>query len=729
MSCTADPVDDPLDGKGCSHAQAAMHHLPSSPATLFNQLRDEVTDTDALHYNLDIEVDPATEWIGGSNTLIVESKVDGLTTFQFRLRDQFNISSVDVGGTPVAWNRLSTTTVEVTLDRPYDIGEVFELTVAYDGFPVSGGFGSIEFRTHDGEPIVYTLSEPWFAYTWWPAKDDNTDKATGDLSITVPNTMVVASNGLLIDVEDVAGDKKKYHWRTDYQTATYLFCFAATNYNTFDAVWDYNDVSMPMQFFIYPESDSTSNRDKWLKTLDILTAYSNAYGVYPFSDEKYGICQFNFGGGMEHQTMTGQGTFSESITAHEASHQWWGDMITCATWHDIWLNEGFATYSEAIWYERKPGSSGEPALHNAMANRRPSAVNDSVYVYDTSSVSRIFSGTFSYRKGAWVLHQLRHVVGDETFFDILAAYREAFLYSSATTADLQLVAETVWGWDLSWFFNEWIYEIGAPTYEYGWREITAGEKRYVELYVEQVQDASYPVFTMPIDIVTTDADGETVHVVWNDADAEHLLFEVDVPVTGLAFDPTPWILHEGAAEIGFTEGPAKIVAVHPAPGDDLPPWEVGTINIAFHKDVVVEAADFLLLDGEESEVEFSFAYDVAEYVVTLTPDHVLPADTYTLTAADSITDVAAGLSLDGEMAHPYPRDVLPSGDGLPGGNAVISFDVQLAGDLNGNGTVDQSDLGILLAAYDISAGGDIDGDGDTDQQDLGILLANYGASR
>ncbi|MHC4209849.1 MAG: M1 family metallopeptidase, partial [Planctomycetota bacterium] len=381
-------------------------------------------DTDVLHYDLDLEIVPAFTWLGGANTISVRSLIDGLTTFQVRLHDTFDITSAQVDGLAAPWQRLSATTIEVDLGRSYDAGEEFEVMVAYGGVPVSLGFGSINFTSQGGYPLVFTLSEPWFAYTWWPAKDDNNDKATGEFKITVPNPLSVASNGLLLSVDGVGGGRRRYNWLTGYQTATYLFSFSATFYHTFSGTYIYDGGSMPVDFFIFPDSDNPANRDAWLETVTMLPVFGDLFGLYPFLDEKYGIYQFGFGGGMEHQTMTGQGSFTETLTAHELAHQWWGDMITCGTWQDMWLNEGFATYSEDLWKEFEPGGGGTDALHAHMDIRRPSDVNGSVYVplEDADNFNRIFSGNFSYRKGAWVLHQLRHVVGDQDFFDILAAY-------------------------------------------------------------------------------------------------------------------------------------------------------------------------------------------------------------------------------------------------------------------------------------------------------------------
>ncbi|MHC4130301.1 MAG: M1 family aminopeptidase, partial [Planctomycetota bacterium] len=434
-----------------------------------------------------------------------------------------------------------------------------------------------------------------------------------------------------------------------------------------------------------------------------LPVFGDLFGIYPFLEEKYGIYEFGFGGGMEHQTMTGQGSFTETLTAHELAHQWWGNMVTCGTWQDIWLNEGFATYGEALWKEFEPGAGGTDALHTHMEIRRPSNVNGSVYVPagDADNFNRIFSSNFSYRKGAWVVHQLRHVVGDQNFFDILAAYayRAAFEYGSAITGDLRHVAEGVYGSDLAWFFDEWVYDIGAPAYESAWQAHEIGGTEYIELYIAQVQSPSYPIFTMPLDVVMTTTGGDATQVVWNDAEAEHFLFEVPGDVLSLELDPDDWTLHTSNTTTSFVQGPPKLATTWPEPGGVVGSAQVAMLAITFHKDVVADAADFSVVGDATGPASFAYAYDSASHTVTLTPDEALWLDDYTLTVQDGIVDVAAGLALDGELADPADPEALPSGDGLPGGDAILRFTVDNVGDLNGDEFVGIMDFLLLLEKW------------------------------
>jgi len=735
------------DGPECDKVAPACLRSPglsntqADPDELGRQLmREAYADTDVLHYNLDIEIFPATAEITGTNTMTIRSMVDGLSEFTFRLRDTFAITSATINGTtPVSVAQLSATTRRATLDRAYSAGEEFTLEIGYSGPVVSLGFGSIQFSSQGGYPLVYTLSEPWNAHTWWPCKDgdasdpgDNSDKATLELAVTAPEAMRTVSNGLLVGVDTLPGGRARYRWASNYPIATYLVAFSSTVYNTWTVDYDYGGGSMPVEFNIYPGSDGPVNRQAWERCVTMLETFAPVYGLYPFIAEKYGIYQFSFGGGMEHQTNTGQGTFTEWVTAHELAHQWWGDAVTCRTWHDIWLNEGFATYSEAIWAERKPGSSGLPALHAWMAARRPNSVNGSVYVYNTSDLWRIFSYDFSYCKGAWVLHQLRHVVGDETFFDILAEYRATFEGGAATTDDFAAVAAAVYGQDLSWFFDEWVYGSGAPAYAYGWQTATINGQDYLRLYVDQVQSPAYGLYTMPIDVRVDHAGGSDTFVVWNDADPEHFVLALPAAATGVVLDEFNWILRTALNEVSYVPGPPVVVQTDPLPGAvALPSLAPSAVAVTFSEDVSCTAEDFSIVEEQLGPVAFSLSYSADNYTATLDCGAALPRGLYTVTVHDSVVS-GNGISLDGELDDPADPDALPGGEGVAGGDAVFIFRVRCNGDLDGDGDVELGDLATLLSNYGMSGGagyadGDIDGDGDVDLADLSALLTNYGS--
>ncbi|MCC6322560.1 MAG: hypothetical protein IT438_14120 [Phycisphaerales bacterium] len=660
--------------------------------------------TDVLNNTLDIEVAPPDASLSGSNIMTIRSNVNNLTTFTFRLRWNFTVSACTVtdsvgsytvsptvpfsGSTPPSYGRT------FTLLRPINQNEVFTVRVDYSGTLVEGiGLGSVVFGPQNnvsGNPgAVCSLSEPYYAATWWPCKDgdvflpgDNSDKATLNMSITAPDNFKSVSNGVLQGVDVVPGGKLRYRWATTYPLSTYLVAFSTSEYNVFTDVYDYGEGTMPLEFYIYPISDTAGNRDLWLQVATMLQVFRPKFGLYPFVNEKYGIYQFEFSGGMEHQTFTGQGrsgAFLDWLSAHELAHQWFGDSLTCKTWSDIWLNEAFATYGEALWAELKPGSSGQPALRAWMNSRRPANPDGTVYVpaEDVDNPNRIFNAGITYNKGAWVLHQLRRILGDTTFFNAVQTYRMTYEGGAPTTADLIAVFNSVAGQDLSWYFNPWLFDVGAPTYEYGWMPVAINGQDYLRVMIRQVQPAPYPYFTMPIDVDVTVDGGTTTHVVRSFGSVSHFLFPIDPgTVSSVALDPRNWVLEYGKTLVAYQAGPPKIVETSPAPGQALPaPAAPSVLTVRFSDDVSAAAANFSVTrDG--NPVSFVFNYNSGLREASLDFGSALLPGAYSLIVSDALQSAAAvPLALDGEVAVSTQPASLPSGDGAPGGLAAISFTV------------------------------------------------------
>ncbi|MHC4697308.1 MAG: M1 family metallopeptidase, partial [Planctomycetota bacterium] len=531
-------------------------------------------DTDVLHYDLDIEVSELNPGgsecnLSGRNRMTIQSKSTALAEFTFRLRSQYTITSALVDDTtPVTVTTASLTTRVVTLDRTYGMDEIFTLTIEYNGITESDGpWNPISVTTQPGAgAMVFTISVPYFSYTWWPVKDgdayepgDNSDKATVEFSITAPDNLVVPSNGGLLSIEVMEGNTKRYNWASDYPIAPYLVCFAGAEYNTWTVYYDYATGSMPVEFYIYPAWDTTQNRQGWEKVVGMIEVFADIFGEYPFINDKYGIYNAPFAGGMEHQTIVAQGggdyAFDEYLTAHELSHMWWGDSITCETWNHVWLNEGFGSYAEALWAELKPGGGGLPALKNYMATMKYTGAG-SVYVTDdeVGNIVGIFDPNTSYSKGAWVLHMLRYVLGDDDFFAALAAYRAAYEFGAATTEDFQAICESFYaGGDLGWFFQEWVYGQRAPAYNWGWKSGEVAGQDYLYVRITQTHESSDPeVFTMPVNLFVTAGGSIETITVWNDARTQYFAVPVSGPVTNVVFDPFEWILRTEAISAPYT---------------------------------------------------------------------------------------------------------------------------------------------------------------------------------
>jgi aminopeptidase N len=682
--------------------------------------REAFSDTDLISVDLDIDIAPApSPFITGTNDMVVRSNVNGLTQFTFMLRRQYTITSVTVNGvsvTPPGLPANNSYARTVTLNRAYNAGEQFTIRIAYNGVPANVGLGSINFTTQAGVPVMASLSEPYYAGTWWPVKDgdvfqpgNNTDKSIGRISITAPDNLKSISNGLLESTDVPAAGKRRYRWRTNYPTATYLYAFGTTNYNQWTVPYNYplpggGTGTMPVQFSIYPQSDTAANRAAWERTVQMLATFRPLFGEYPFINEKYGIYQFPFGGGMEHQTYSGQGSFGESLSAHELAHQWWGNAITCKTWNDIWLNEGLASYSEVLWAEFQPGSSGAAARNSAINARRPSTTNDSVYVYDTTSVNRIFSGTFTYNKGGWAMHMLRGILGDAAFFQGLKDYRSSFEGSAATTNDFRDALETSSGVELNPYFDAFIYGIGAPVYTVGSTMVNISGQNYARISLRQTQPTNYGasgVFAMPVQLALATSSGTSVVTLQNTARTQHYLVPVPAAVTGITVDPNNWILNDGTSPEIYVNGPAKIVTVSPAPGASLLQSVGNTaFAITFSESVLANASGFTLV-GPSGPVATSFG--LMSSVATLTTTAPLTPGAYTLTIASSaVPTLAANINLDGEFTT-----TLPSGDGLPGGNAVFAFTVLGSPctdiDFNNNGVFPEDQ--DVVDFFDTLAGG------------------------
>jgi methionine-rich copper-binding protein CopC len=743
LSCVSHDPECTGCGKAAMLAQRLARGLPTTDEAL-EVPQEALGDTDLLHVDLDVEIIPATTSLAGTCTLTLRSVTGNLSEFTFRLRENLVISSATIGGVPVNVATVSTTTRVATLDRAYAQGETFSITIVYAGPAISRGFGSIEFQqTPGGNPIIATLSEAFYAYTWWPAKEgdvgqpgDMSDKATFDLAITAPAALTSVSNGLLQGIDTLSGDRRRFRWSTGYPQAIYLAALGSSVYNT----WTVNHTlldgrTMPVQFYIYPESDSAENRAGWEVCLPAMDVFESLFGPYPFGNEKYGMYQFPFSGGMEHQTMTGQGVFIDEVTVHELAHQWWGDDVTCRTWSDIWLNEGFATYSEALFEEFRPGSSGTAALYLAMAQRRPGNVSGAVYRTDTSSNNTIFSGNSVYRKGAWVLHMLRTVLGDQAFFEAVRAYRATYQGAAATTAQFRDSVEQATGRDLDRFFDQWVFGTGAPAFAYGSQAFTVNGKAYARVHIRQTQPAGFGVnglFHVPINLRVDSAQGSVTRTVYADAATDYFVVRAigSAGVTGVALDEFDLVLATDKVPEAYTPGPPVVVETSPNPGEafaaEAPP---SSVSIYFSEPVGVNTSH-VTLTGPAGVVARSFAYDAGLRRVRLTPLAPLLPGLYTVMVSASVVSTAGGRGLDGEVVG----NVLPSGDGGVGGAAVITFTVAspvvppCLADFDGSGTVDPDDLSDYIACYFAAppcVGADFSGDGNVDPDDLSDFIAIY----
>ncbi|MBD3237317.1 MAG: hypothetical protein GF330_11475 [Candidatus Eisenbacteria bacterium] len=501
---------------------------------------------DVIGYEIALDLDIPNMVLIGAVDLEARAEIPGLAEVELDLLDCMAVDHVTVNGTPASYTHAADI-LTVTLDGTYDPGETFAIGCSYHGTPdLPGGPQPFRWLNFYGTPMILSYSEPYGAPAWWLCKDDPKDKATFGIQVTCPDSLFVVSNGVLTQVIDQGNGRATYEWRTEYPMSTYLFSIAVTDYAHWSEVYTGLDgtTTMDVHYWTFPV-DSADARVDWSRNVEMMEFYAGLFGEYPFLDEKYAIAEFMHPGAMEHQTATSMGWqwitgthANDWVVAHELSHSWVGDMITMTTWEHAWCKEGFATYCEALWFEPL---YGEDYYHNYMNNMNPLHYGQfQLYGIDPPLHAAI------YYKGAWVLHMLRHVIGDDAFFAGIYGYANDpdFRYGVADTDDLCAAFEAASGEELSWFFEQWIYQPGYPTYRHHWWTAPAREGRDgydVHLRLRQVQQTG-PVFRMPIDILIETSSGEERFVVWDSLETQDFVLHVAGEPLGLQIDPDVWII-------------------------------------------------------------------------------------------------------------------------------------------------------------------------------------------
>lgn len=490
---------------------------------------------DAKFYDLDLNLDTTNHILTGTVRADVRVVSGPLLTLDLDFSTNMVVRSVTCAGLPATYTHANNI-LTVNLNRAYATGEMISVVVHYDGDPSQDAAGAFGWDMDAGQPIVWTLSEPFGGRSWWPSKDWSDDKADSvNIRVTAPTGMITASNGKLISSTD-NGTNSVYVWHERYPIATYLVSIASHPYTVYSDYYRYSPTdSMEIKFFMYP-ADAEPNRAVNAKVKNMIGIFSNDFRQYPFINEKYGEAEFPWGGGMEHQTCTSLGAFSEWVLAHELAHQWWGDMITCKDFHHVWLNEGFATYCEALYAEALGGTSAYFQDLDFNKYFGPGTI----YVSNLNDWNRIFDGNLSYNKASWVLHMLRHVLGDDAFFAAMRAYYDQYQGSSATTENFRDVCESVSGKDLDWYFQEWIYGEYYPAYKYTFT-VTPGGGGY-DIAMNLLQTQSWQIFKMPVDITIKWDGGEETHVVTDSLPSQVFNFHVTNSPTGIQLDKDGWIL-------------------------------------------------------------------------------------------------------------------------------------------------------------------------------------------
>ncbi len=505
---------------------------------------------DVTYYGIHITIDPENESIEGYIDIIGNVLDSTLSQFQYDLANTMAVDSVFVEGVLTTHSHILSQ-VRFSADSSLTVGDEFHHTIYYNGNPVPTGFGSFVFAEEYGRKLIATLSEPYGARSWWPCKDAPQDKADSvDIYVTVPSEYIVASNGVLVGVDTEAPASQRWHWHESYPITTYLVSLAIYPYYTWEETYvsPLSGETLPLNYYVFPEDSADAHEDFNIMNAS-MGVFAEMFGEYPFMGEKYGMAAFSWGGAMEHQTCTSYnhdlitGTHAyDFILIHELAHQWWGDLVTCYDFHHIWINEGFATYSEALWHEEYYDEETFWSYMDSRLGFQDWWANPAVYRYDAESAGEIFHTTV-YKKGAWVLHMLRGIVGDEDFFEILRTYGASpnFAYKTATTEEFRDHCELITDMDLDTFFQQWIYESHYPEYDVYFTNQTHS----VDITIGQTTQTGV-LFTMPVDldIVCPDTTIRTTVTVSGASEVFTVGLPVDQSVQQVVLDPDNWVLNK-----------------------------------------------------------------------------------------------------------------------------------------------------------------------------------------
>ena len=469
-----------------------MTELAQLESTRFESLKQfnssgHADDYDVLHHEISWSIDPAERFIAGYVKTTFQTLIEGFAEISFDLHEQLIVDAVVYHSDSLDFTHTDDHIVEIPLPEVLAIGSVDTITIHYSGVPAETGLGSFGMGTHPDGPAIWNVSPPYGARDFWPCKQDLGDKIDSiDIIVKTPAQYRAATNGKLIDEYEVE-ESKVYHWKHRYPIPAYLVGIAVSEFEVYSDFVPLEGDSIEILNYVYPSSLEAAKAGT-PATIEIMQFYNEMLGLYPYADEKYGHAQFGWGGGMEHTTMSFMGNFDYDLIAHELAHQWFGNKITCGSWEDVWLNEGFATYMQGLTLDFLQDQS---AFKNWKRENVQSIVSQpagSVIVDDTSTAARVYDYRLTYLKGGMVLHVLRQYIGDDAFFAGLRAFSEdpALAFDHAYTRDFQSHMESSSGEDLNEFFATWLYGEGFPEYRF---EVVNGAEG---VQITVFQESSHP---------------------------------------------------------------------------------------------------------------------------------------------------------------------------------------------------------------------------------------------
>ncbi|MBI1850877.1 MAG: HEAT repeat domain-containing protein [Planctomycetes bacterium] len=505
---------------------------------------------DVQHLELHVSFDADAKTVTGEVTLTVKPITDKARTLELDA-PELHVKKVtlhDAGDLPF---RHDGETLRIELPATLPSADAPKVTIAYDAKPRKGAYFVGPDEGYPSKPRqIWTQGESEDNRFWFPSYDFPNDKATSEMFATVPAGQTAVSNGQLVEItEDPKTHARTFHWRTDQPHSSYLVSLAIGEFEEVDD--QFGDV--PVQYFVPKGTGRETTLRSFGVTPEAMRFFSDKIGVrYPYA--KYAqTCAVDFiFGGMENISATTQTAntlhgpeaeperSSQGLVAHELAHQWWGDMLTCRDWAHIWLNEGFATYFEALFREHHDGVD---EFRFDMLNAARSYLAEDSGEYRRSIVTNVYTepmdlfDSHTYPKGGWCLNMIRGILGDALFWKSIHHYAETNAWKNVVTDDLRRAIEETTGRNLDWFFDEWLYHGGHPEFrvESEWDADT----KLVRISVAQTQtvDDLTPLFRMPLDIeVRTPAETKTYPVEVSKAHHE-FVFPCSEEPQMIRFDP------------------------------------------------------------------------------------------------------------------------------------------------------------------------------------------------
>ncbi len=535
----------------------------------YNQLMDNY---DVKFYKLDLEVTDSTTYISGSATVLVEVLETPFNEIVLELSDLMTVDSILVDEIIAVFIHQNDEII-ISPASEYKVNSLVSIQIFYSGSGknlarYSGIYNQYSLQLNKN--ITYTLSEPFYSKEWFPCKQVLTDKADSVyVFITTDSILKAGSNGILTSVANLPGNKIRYEWKSFYPVAYYLISLSVADYYdySFYTKDEGSDDSILVQNYIYNKQEYINdNIESINKTGDLINLFSELFGPYPFASEKYGHCVVPMGGGMEHQTMTSLGNFSFGLVAHELAHQWFGNNVTCGSWHDIWINEGFASYSEYL--------ANQYLVSQENADLWMLSAHDIVFMESLGSIyvpdelmndpARIFNNRLSYKKGAAIIHMIRHELhNDSLFFDILKEFQSYYKDSVALGLDFKNLLEEKSGIDFTDFFNQWYFGEGYPELNVSW------EYDDDTLSISTFQTTSSlmtPLFNTLTEYKIIFLKGDTSIFLRQKSNYDHYKLFMPHKVKSVEVDPDNWLLMKINLQNIFNID--KKYTIYPNPGGD-----------------------------------------------------------------------------------------------------------------------------------------------------------------